>query len=210
MRQCSLILFLLLSIGVSRPVKAQAIDSSGHRLWRQRLVPYHTKLQFAGSIGWLSASVGYRFWKQKAEIDISADYVPRRYNGNTQGLFTAAAKFTALPWQLSVTSRTTAYPLSFGMWLSITPAKNLELFWPDYYPTLYYWAPTAVRGGVFLGGRLEQGLRPGARLRSVAAYYELGTNDLLLASWFHNRSTVRVGSLLHLALGVQLRLRQAR
>ncbi len=172
-----------------------------------RLTPHHLKAQFAGSIGWLSVGTGYRFWKQKADADVFVGYVPPRYNGATRALYTASLKGTYWFWKVPLTAHTTVYPLSFGLWGSITPGDNLELIWPDYYPHRYYWAPTGVRVGGFIGGRLERTVGSSDRARSVAAYYELGTNDLLAASWFHNRRTVSVGSLLHLALGVQVRLR---
>ncbi len=208
MRRCyHFVLLLLLIAGTTRAGLGQPTDSTRHRVGLHRLVPHHTKLQFAGSIGWVSASAGYGIWKRKVEADISAGYIPRWHNGNTRGLFTAAVKLTVWPWRLPLTARTTVYPISVGMWGSLTPGDNLELFWPDYYPSRYYWSPTGVRTGGFLGGRLERALGPTAKARSVAAYYEAGTNDQLATIWYFNRRTVSVGSILHLALGIQLRFR---
>ena len=75
------------------------------------------------------------------------------------------------------------------------------------YPEGYYWFSTDTRVGPLLGGRvtyLAPPLAATGRARKVSAYYELGTNDLYIASFFGNlKGGLSFDQILTLSLGLK-------
>ncbi|MEL5996118.1 hypothetical protein, partial [Hymenobacter segetis] len=75
------------------------------------------------------------------------------------------------------------------------------------YASDYYWFSTDTRYGPLLGSRVTFLAPPVAATgqpRKVSVYYELGSNDLYLASYLNNRNGgLGFGQLLTLALGVK-------
>ena len=167
--------------------------------------PGHLALQTGGGLGMVAAGAGYEFTKKRRlETDILLGYVPKRFAGSTLTL--ASVKFLYSPFRLRVAERVQVLPLSVGAYVSYTHGTlNDEL--KGQYSSDYYYFSTDTRLGPLLGGRLTYLAAPVAATgqpRKLSVYYELGSNDLYIASYLTNPSGgVGFGQILTLALGVK-------
>ena len=166
--------------------------------------PTHLALQTGGGLGMVAAGAGYQFSKNRLETDILIGYVPRRYAGSALTL--ASLKFMYSPFRLRVAEKVQVLPLTVGAYFSYTHGTlNDEL--KGQYSSDYYWFSTDTRYGPLVGGRVTYLAAPVAATgqpRKLSFYYELGSNDLYLASYLTNRNGgLGFGQLLTLALGVK-------
>ncbi|MBF9141958.1 hypothetical protein [Hymenobacter properus] len=166
--------------------------------------PKHLVLQTGGGLGMVAAGAGYEFAKDRLETDILIGYVPKHYAGSTLSL--ASLKFMYSPFRLPVGEKIQVVPLTVGAYFSYTHGTiNDEL--KGQYSSDYYWFSTDTRYGPLLGSRLTFLAPPVAATgqpRKISVYYELGSNDLYLASWLNNqKGGLGFGQLLTLALGVK-------
>lgn len=174
---------------------AQAQDSTR----RRGLLPHYVKVQYAGGIGFISLGLGYGSRNDKLEGDFYYGYVPKSVGGVY--IHAVSSKLTWHPLKKMALKSLELRPLSAGVLVSYTFGKQYFLFSPENYPYSYYNFPTALHGGVFIGGRLDKPL-PGGR-RRVGLYYELGSNDREITSYLNNRSSIKITEILNLALGIK-------
>jgi hypothetical protein len=173
---------------------AEARDTSR----RHRLLPHHVKVQYAGGIGFASVGLGYGSRSDRVEGDFYYGYVPKSVGGvyihavSSKLTWHVLEKVELKGWELR--------PLSAGLLVSYTFGKQYFLFSPENYPYSYYDFPTALHGGVFVGGRVDKSLRRG---RKVGLYYELGSNDREITSYLNNRASLKIPEILNLALGIK-------
>jgi hypothetical protein len=166
--------------------------------------PTHLALQTGGGLGMVAAGAGYEFSKNRLETDVLLGYVPKRFAGSTLSL--ASLKFMYSPFRLRVAEQVQVLPITVGAYFSYTHGTiNDEL--KGQYASDYYWFSTDTRYGPLVGGRVTYLAAPVAATgqpRKVSFYYELGSNDLYLASYLNNRNGgLGFGQLLTLALGVK-------
>ena len=166
--------------------------------------PAHLALQTGGGLGMVAAGAGYEFSKTHLETDILIGYVPKYYAGSTLSL--ASLKFLYSPFHLPVGEKFQVVPLTVGAYFSYTHGTlNDEL--KGQYSSDYYWFSTDTRYGPLLGSRvtfLAPPIAATGQPRKLSAYYELGSNDLYLASYLNNRKGgLGFGQLLTLALGLK-------
>ena len=166
--------------------------------------PNHLVLQTGGGLGMVAAGAGYEFSKNRLETDILIGYVPKRYAGSTLTL--ASLKFMYSPFRLPIGEKIQVLPLTVGAYFSYTHGTlNDEL--RGQYSSDYYWFSTDTRYGPLLGSRVTFLAPPVAATgqpRKISVYYELGSNDLYVASYLTNRNGgLALGQLLTLALGVK-------
>ena len=185
--------------GPTRPVPRRA-GRAGHSWYR----PTHLALQTGGGLGMVAAGAGYEFAKNHLEADALLGYVPRYYAGSPLSL--AALKFLYSPFRLPVGEKFQVVPLTLGAYFSYTHGTlNDEL--KGQYAGDYYWFSTDTRYGPLLGSRvtfLAPAVAAIRQPRKISLYYELGSNDLYLASYLNNRNGgLGIGQLLTLALGLK-------
>ncbi|MCC3152820.1 hypothetical protein Q3A66_07425 [Hymenobacter sp. BT770] len=166
--------------------------------------PSHLVLQTGGGLGMVAGGAGYEFAKDRLETDVLIGYVPKRYAGSTLSL--ASLKFMYSPFRLRVTEQVQVLPITVGAYFSYTHGTvNDEI--KGQYSSDYYWFSTDTRYGPLVGGRVTYLTAPVPATglpRKVSFYYELGSNDLYLASYLNNRNGgLGIGQLLTLALGVK-------
>lgn len=184
--------FILVFVAISLCGSAQEKQGRG-------FIPHHAKLQFAGSIGFVSAGVGYENRKRSIEGDVYYGYVPKKFGGITMHAVTGKATF--YPFKEKKYKGFQWRPLSAGVLASYTFGKQYFLFAPGNYPYNYYGFPTALHAGVFVGGQLSTTFNKKS-LRAVGLYYEVGTNDKELVSYFGNNS-LQAKDILNLAIGIK-------
>lgn len=165
-------------------------------------VPDFVTAQYAGSIGVVSAGVGYEILKHKANADLLFGYVPSSLAGE-RPLRTVTLKFTAEPTKIRLSKRTDIHPLTIGTYFSYTFGREFSSDLPSWYPTGYYWWSEAVRVNLFIGGNVRMAsnrIKSGSR---ITAYYEIGTNEIKLVSYAQNKSALNIWSILHAGIGVK-------
>lgn len=180
---------------------APPVSARSERPWYR---PVHLALQTGGGLGMVAAGAGYEFSKTHLETDIFLGYVPKHYAGSTLSL--AALKFLYSPFHLPVGEKFQVVPITVGAYFSYTHGTiNDEL--KGQYASDYYWFSTDTRYGPLLGSRVTLLAPPVAATgqpRKISFYYELGSNDLYLASYLNNRNGgLGFGQLLTLALGLK-------
>lgn len=161
---------------------------------------FHTKLQFAGSIGFLSVGAGITTAGQRLETDVWYGYVPQQIGGTS--IHTASAKITWAVLKQRTAGKLLIKPFTAGLFTSYTFGKQYFAFAPEQYSFGYYGYPTALHAGLFLGGQVGMPLKQNSGNR-LYLYYELGTTDTRLASYFTNIGAIPVQHLATLAVGVK-------
>ena len=169
---------------------------------RKWYIPDHMKLQFAGNIGFISGGPGYTSKNKTLETDLMFGYLPERLGGDA--LITTTLKTTYSPWQIPLRNTFYLVPFSIGAWISYTFAPQFDLSWPGYYPSGYYWWSTALRPGLYVGGKVGRQAHILKKRRGLEAYYELGSYDLKMITYAQNTGTVRLSDIFSLALGIKL------
>ena len=206
----TLLLSTLLLAGLRAPAATPpdtatvATPPAGRSPERPWYRPRHLALQTGGGLGMVAAGAGYEFSKNRLETDVLIGYVPKRYAGSTLSL--ASLKFLYSPFRLPIGEKIQVLPLTMGAYFSYTHGTlNDEL--KGQYASDYYWFSTDTRYGPLLGSRvtfLAPPIAATGQPRKISVYYELGSNDLYLASYLNNRNGgLGVGQLLTLALGVK-------
>lgn len=172
-----------------------------------KLIPNQTKLQYAGSIGLISASAGWHYGHDHHtwESDLFIGYLPR-YNTRRSRL-TGALKQSYIPFRININRHFDIEPLTCGIFLSTIFGEE---FWgnqPSKYPKHYYGFSTKVRANLFVGQRLRFPIPDEKRRRSnsITLYYELSTSELYLISYCTNRF-LTMSDILSLAFGLKFDL----
>ena len=172
--------------------------------WWQNLIPKYQKLQYAGSIGFLSMGVGWDYGRQKQwETDVLLGFVPRFSSEEAKLTFTVKQNY--IPWRLSLRERWQFEPLATGVLLNTVFDDD---FWgkePEKYPNGYYNFSTKVRLHLFLGQRFTLEMRKPFPFKSITFYYELSSCDLYIISMATN-SYLRPRDVLSFSLGVKLQI----
>src|SRR5688572_18357002 len=161
---------LLLLLGMLQ-IPLQAQEQERHH-WS---IPDHIPLQYAGNIGFVSTGFGYSILKDKAEIDFMFGYVPKDVGGPLSIL---TNKFTWLPLRPTEGKEITFDLLTAGGYLSYS-LGDAFFFIPnalDKYPAGYYDYSSALRVGIFVGGRMHYWAN-GKTIPRITLYYEVGTYD---------------------------------
>lgn len=173
---------------------AAAADTSQ----RPKLLPDYVKVQYAGSIGFVSIGTGYQNRRDRLEGDLYYGYVPKSVGGVY--IHALSAKITWHPVKKIALKSFELRPLSLGVLVSYTFGPQYFLFWPEDYPFSYYHTSTALHTGVFVGGRVDKVLRSRKKL---GLYYELGATDKEMASYLGNMHSLGISDILNLAVGVK-------
>jgi hypothetical protein len=202
-----LLLPLLGATLLTAPALAQTLpspphsDSAASRPWFR---PRHLILQTAGGMGMVAGGVGYSFWRDRTEADVLVGYVPKKHAGSALSIATLKLLYT--PYTVPLSEKLELRPLTFGPYVSYAHGTiNDEE--RGQYTKGYYWFSTDTRVGAVLGGRLTYRRPTSAAGRShrVSAYYELGTNDLYLTSYFANGNFRSLSPLDILTLGLGIK-----
>lgn len=153
-----------------------------------RLIPSQATLQYAGSIGLVSAGIGWHYGKKDHwESEILIGVLPKYKSDEVSATFTLKERY--VPWHCRVHRRWTIEPLTAGLFFNFIGGEDFWRRQPSRYPKNYYGFSTKVRTNIFLGQRLRFNIPRKRRLlhQAVSAYYEISTCDLYLVSKFTNK-----------------------
>jgi hypothetical protein len=167
---------------------------------RSKWLPDHTKLQYAGGIGFLSVGVGYHTKKEKLSGDLFYGYTPASVGG--LDIHALTAKATWFPFNHINRKTWQVRPLSTGLLVNYTFGKQYFGFSPDNYPYDYYNFPTAFHVGAFIGGQVNKNVGSKRGVKRIGLYYELGTFDREVISYVRNRKALSITDIFNLGIGV--------
>jgi len=200
-------------IGCCYPAQSQedSINRSNymHRIKRykegwERLIPQYYKMQYAGSIGLVSAGVGWSYCKERLEIDLLWGIVPQYDDSRAKLTFTIREQY--IPFHLIlVDTRWSIEPLTASFFMNTILDGR---FWEEEpngkYPSSYYNFSTKVRFHLGVGQQVTLDL-PTKYHKSISFYYQLSSCDLYIASYVTNKS-LKLKDILSLAFGVKIRV----
>ncbi len=175
--------------------------------WWQGLIPSHTVLQYAGSIGFLSVGVGWDYGKHNQwETTVLLGYLPQYHSESSKLTFTLKQNYT--PWSLTLKPGwLTVEPLTCGLFFNTIFSDEFWVGEPDRYPEGYYGFSTRIRTHIFVGQRLTHHFRgKNKKGKSITAYYELNTCDFYIASLFTNPDYLHLKDILSLSVGIKMQL----
>ena len=190
-------------------VRVKAYDKRGHR-YRKRweaLIPTQSVVQFAGNMGFLSFGVGWSYGKRNQwETNQFIGFIPK-YKSN-RAKVTMTIKENYIPWSIYVGKGVQIEPLRMGLYLNAVFGTEFWNEQPSRYPNDYYeFLSTKFRLNVFAGQGVTK-IVPMNHLRfvkSVTAFYELGTCDLYIRAKYMDHS-VKFWDLMGLSLGLKFQL----
>lgn len=211
---CSLCLWLSCATALFAYTPSNEADSTCTRYERlmtrrterwQRLLPDHTKAQFAGSIGIGALSIGWTYGKKEQwETDIFIGFLPKFESESHKAVLTL--KETYLPWRIRIAqSDWVIQPLTCSFFLSSILNNKFWTREPDRYPKGYYGFSTRIRANLSLGQRIMYDLPDVSDwwFQDVSLYYELGACDTDFCTFFGDRS-IKFKDILSLSAGIKL------
>ncbi len=166
------------------------------------LIPDYMKLQYAGGIGFMSAGVGYTFFKNKLDVTMFYGYVPKTFGITDLHSVSLQLTFKFLKYKLN--DNLEFLPLNFGWYAHHTFGSDFWVTLPDKYSKGYYWWSPGRNAGIFIGGELKTKLLATRSPASgTAFYFRIGSRGLYIASKAGN-STIPLTDILELGFGVAI------
>jgi hypothetical protein len=171
-----------------------------------KLIPSHTKIQYAGGMGLLSIGAGWDYGKNNQwETDVFFGILPKYSTDKTKVTFTLKQNF--IPWKKHFNEHFSLDPLACGLYVNTIFDGDFWVSEPDKYPSNYYSFSTKMRFSIYVGQRLTYKIPENKRFfsKSVTVFYELSTNDLYMVSAFTN-SYLKPKDYLRLSFGLKMQL----
>lgn len=168
----------------------------------ERLKPDEVNLQYAGSIGFLSAGAGYHFFKEKTALSFHIGYVPESLGGE---LTILAVKFEYKPYTIRLSDRFIIHPFNPVIFPSYTLGKNFDFKFekPKYREGYYFWS-SALRLHLGASSEVKMFTNLTSKIKAISLYAEANTNDLYAISWFQNRTSTPFYEIFKLGYGVKM------
>lgn len=166
------------------------------------ITPDQVILQYAGSIGYMSAGIGYNLLKDKTTLSFHYGYVPETKGGQ---LHIAAVKFNYRPFSVHLGKQLIFYPVNPVAFFSYTFGQDFgyrfdnELYAKGY----YFWSP-ALREHLGISSELKILGDRSSKIRSISLYGEANTNDLYAVNWYHDRKGIPFTDIFRLGFGIRV------
>ncbi|HQP70197.1 MAG TPA: hypothetical protein PLK90_07330 [Clostridiales bacterium] len=173
--------------------------------FHQKLIPDHSKVQFAGNQGFLSGGFGYSFHilRIEREIAIMYGYLPEEFSGSDIHIFslknTTLFNVYELPKYLKL-------KCSLNLSIIYTLANNTFTILPDYYPEGYY-VSNSFHFQPSIGLTANFISKHNTVLKNISIYTELG---ILEQNLYHIIKTGRVNIFdrLNMSLGIRYSIKE--
>jgi hypothetical protein len=197
------IAFLLVAILLlgSLQIRGQEIKQEENSKFHN-LIPDYVKLQYAGGIGFMSAGVGYTFFKHRLDVTMFYGYVPKYFS--VDDLHSISLQLTAKLLHFKLNDKLDLLPLNFGWYAHHTFGNEFWLRLPDKYTEGYYWWSPGRNAGIFIGAELKTKLLANKSPASGTAFYlRIGSRGLYIASKSGNK-TIPLTDILEFGFGVAI------
>jgi hypothetical protein len=169
---------------------------------KKSLLPEFATLQYAGSIGYASAGVGYNVLKSKARFSLHYGFVPPNQGGTLNVIST---KLFFKPAAFTIWNRVRLNPFDVGIMASYHYGDNFETRWPEgLRKRNYYWWHPALRAHLAMESSVTYEFKKGHRFTSATGYVEFNTNELYFISFVQNARSVSLWDIVKLGTGFRL------
>ncbi|KQC02138.1 hypothetical protein [Pedobacter sp. Hv1] len=167
-----------------------------------RFKPDEVNIQYAGSIGFLSAGAGYHFFKKKTTLSFHVGYVPENLGGEMTIL---AVKFEYKPFAIKIKDKIIIHPINPTFFPSYTLGQNFDFKFekPQYRRGYYFWS-SALRLHLAFGTEVKLLTNKKSKIKALSLYAEANTNDLYMISWFKNRELAAFRDIFKMGYGVKM------
>lgn len=184
-----------------RQNKHERLQEQYQSRWN-KLVPRYNKFQFAGGMGLFSLGMGWDYGKKKQwETDILLGYLPK-FDGKEHHI-TITLKENYIPWKIRIkNSRWVGEPFTASIYINKIFGEEFWTKDPDKYPDKYYNVATNLRFNIAFGQRIKFNLKPKLLTDHITFFYEVGTNDLYVISYFTNKY-LHLTDIFSLSLGLK-------
>lgn len=171
------------------------------------LIPQEAIIQYAGSIGYLSAGAGYEiFGNRRGNLSFHYGYVPKDKGGE---LHITTLKIAYKPWQVSLKKWGTFYPFNPGFFISYTFHRDLSVSFPSgQYPGDYYYWSEAIRPHLSFNSEVvlkTPSALKSTGIRGLGLYLEANTNDYYLVNFVQNTSELKIDDIFQLGIGLRVK-----
>ena len=175
-----------------------------HDGWR-RIIPTHSKVQYAGGIGFISVGGGWDYGKKCCwETDLMIGFIPKTYSDKFRYTFTLKQNY--IPWSISCSKRFVIEPFTCGLYLNTISGEEFWKTEPDRYPgNAYYSFSTKVRTHIYIGQRFIFNISEQLTLKNIALFYELSANDFDIVAKFGNKS-LQLKDIISLSIGLKFQI----
>lgn len=174
--------------------------------WWNRMIPRYGKVQYAGSMGFISMGVGWDYGKNKQwETDFLIGYVPKYTTSSSKLTFTLKQNF--IPWKIPIGKNKKDFaiePLACGIYLNTMFGHNFWTKEPDRNSSGYYSFATKLRFNIYIGQRITYNIKRNKRFfdKSITFFYELSSNDIYISQAVMN-SYLKPKDYIHLSFGLK-------
>ncbi len=167
-----------------------------------RALPDFGVVQYAGSIGYFSAGLGYDIFKSNARFSLHYGIVPPNVGGR---LNIVSAKLIFKPVTFDLGKRLKLNPFDIGIMGSYTYGDDFKEEWPEgVHPEGYYWWNPAIRSHLAMESAMTYLFAKKNKLKAITGYVEFNTNDLYIVSFAKNTSSVSFWKIVKLGAGVRV------
>lgn len=166
------------------------------------IIPDQAIIQYAGSIGYLSAGIGYNFFKEKSTLSFHYGYVPKNKGGE---LNIAALKFDYKPFAIKIGDQLVFHPVNPVAFVSYTFGQQFGFeFDSQVYEDGYYWWSPALRQHLGITSELKILGDGSSKIKSISLYAEANTNDLYAINWYHDIKGIPFTDIFRLGFGIKM------
>ena len=191
--------------GQENPKYEQRVNK--YRSFWHSLIPSYNKIQYAGSMGFLSFGAGWDYGKRDQwETEFFIGFLPKFSTDRVK--VTLTLKQNYIPWSINLGSKGFSFePLSCGIYINTILGRQ---FWSssptDQYSEGEYTTQTEFRFNICIGEKFTYKIPENKRFfaKSVSIFYEISTNDWYLTNAVQN-SYLKPKDYLHLSLGAKFR-----
>jgi hypothetical protein len=178
------------------------LNAKGQAKFVKALIPDQAIIQYAGSIGYLSAGLGYNFFKERSVLSFHYGIVPVNKGGE---LNIVAVKFDYRPFSIKIGDHLLFHPVNPVIFLSYTLGNDFRFrFNQDQYTKGYYFWSPALREHLGVSSELKLLGDNSSKIKSISIYAEANTNDLYMVSWYANRTSTPIYKIFHTGFGLKI------
>lgn len=112
---------------VAEPVLRTGYDKRVHRFRKnwERIIPTHSKIQYAGNMGLLSFGTGWDYGKRNQwETDLLLGFIPKY--SSKKAKVTMTLKQNYMPWSINLGKGFSTEPLSCGLYLNTVFGQSVQ------------------------------------------------------------------------------------
>lgn len=160
-------------------------------------MPNNIKLQYAGNNGMFALGAGYVNPNKKWKGDILYGLVPGAYSEKPIHSMTLKGKFAPINREYDYGIKVNW--LNTGLWFNYSFGDQYFLGLPDYYDKGYYYFPTALNMGLFVGSEIQY--------KKWGFYYEIGTTEKHVINYVKSIRAIKFHQLWNIGLGAVFHLK---